>query len=90
MDVRPVVRRDVASVKKITLHVVQNASVLVVATCQGESVQGRPMLSRKTWTVSESEDDLMEDIDDVMNNAFGTSTYYSESDGGEPDDTSAC
>ena len=35
---------------------------------------------------SESEDDLMEDVDDVMNSVFGTDTYESECDG----DTSVC
>ena len=50
---------------------------------------GQANVEQEDVDSSDSEDDLMEDVDDIMN-VFGTSTYYSESDGGEPDDTSAC
>ena len=42
---------------------------------------------------SESEDDLTNVVDDVINNIFGATTYDSESDGDGSenlDDTSAC
>ena len=50
---------------------------------------GQANVEQKDMDSSDSEDDLMGDVDDVMNNVFGTSTYYSESDGEKPDDTSA-
>lgn len=42
---------------------------------------GQANVEQEDMDSSDSEDDLMEDVDDVMNNVFGTSTYYSESDG---------
>ena len=45
---------------------------------------GQANVKQKDMDSSDLEDDLMEDVDDVMNDVFGTSTYYS---GGEPDDT---
>ena len=47
---------------------------------------GQANVEQEDVDTSESEDDLMEDVDDVMNSVFGTDTYESECDG----DTSIC
>ena len=47
---------------------------------------GQANVEQEDVDSSESEDDLMEDVDDVMNSVFGTDTYESECDG----DTSVC
>ena len=47
---------------------------------------GQANVEQEDVDSSESEDDLTEDVDDVMNSVFGTDTYESECDG----DTSVC
>ena len=48
---------------------------------------GQANVEQEDVDSSESEDDLMEGVDD---NVFGASTYDSESDGERLEDTSAC
>lgn len=67
MDAGLDVSYDVASAKEITVPVAQDASVLDFATCQrGQQAN----VEQEDVDNSESEDDLTEDVDDIMNNAF--------------------